>query len=157
MCVFWGSMCLKLLLKDDFESSKCWLDPWLSCMHDCTHIYIFPFLKNWFSAILTPYRHLAIYRAFQLPLIAILIASRQLGGSIEISSRPSIASRQLGGSIEISSRPSIASRQLVDRSSFLLAFCWFVPQKILDSFICRCLFARHLSTPLSVEIYWTPI
>ena len=140
VCVFWGSMCLKLLLKDDFESSKCWLDPWLSCMHDCTHIYIFPFLKNWFSAILTPYRHLAIYRAFQLPLITILIASRQLGGSIEISSRP-----------------SIASRQLVDRSSFLLTFCWFVPRKILDSFICRRLFARHLSTPLFVEIYWTPI
>ena len=161
MCVFLGSMCLKLLLRDVFENLKCWLNHWLTCMLDCIHICVFSFLEKLFLSNLdsfsTPSRHLAIYWAFQLPLIAILIASQQLGGSTEISSRPSIASRQLGGSIEISSRPLIASRQLVDRSSFLLAFCWFVPRKILDSFICRRLFARHLSTPLSVEIYWTPI
>ena len=31
VCVCFGSMCLKLLLRDDFESLKYWLDPWLCC------------------------------------------------------------------------------------------------------------------------------
>ena len=46
-----------------------------------------------------------------------------------------------------------------------LTFCWIIPRQILDSCICRRLFARHLSrhlsrhllTPLSIEIYWTSI
>ena len=43
-----------------------------------------------------------------------------------------------------------------------LAFCWFVPQQILDSCICqRFVFSTPGSTdvltPLSVEIYWTSI
>ena len=46
VCVFLGSMCLKLLLRDDFESSKCCLDLWLSYMLYYIHIYVFPFLKN---------------------------------------------------------------------------------------------------------------
>ena len=61
------------------------------------------------------------------------------------------------GLIEISSGPSTACRQLVDRSSFFLAFCWFFPQQILDSFIRRHLFAWHLLTALFVKIYWAPI
>ena len=48
VCVFLGSLCLNLLLSDDFESLKCCLDPWLSCMLDCIHICVFPFLKNCF-------------------------------------------------------------------------------------------------------------
>ena len=87
-------------------------------------------LSNLDSSSTAP-RHLAIYWAFQLPLIAILIASRQLSGSIEISFGP-----------------SIAYRQLVDRLSYFLIFCWFVPRQILNSFFCWCLFAWHLSRHL---------
>ena len=72
---FLGSLCLKLLFKDDFESLKCWLDHWLSCMLDCIHICVFPFLKNCFYAISTPPRHLAICQALKLFLIAILTLS----------------------------------------------------------------------------------
>ena len=43
-----------MLLKDDFESSKCWLDLWLSCMLYCIHICVFTFLKSWFLAGSTP-------------------------------------------------------------------------------------------------------
>ena len=43
VCVL-GSKCLTFFLRDDFESLKCCLDPWLSCMLDCIHIYVFPFL-----------------------------------------------------------------------------------------------------------------
>ena len=43
VCVFLGSMCLKLLLRDDFENLKYWLDPWLSCMFDWIHICVFHF------------------------------------------------------------------------------------------------------------------
>ena len=38
-----------LLLRDDFESSKFYLDPWLSYMFDCIHICVFLFLKNVFK------------------------------------------------------------------------------------------------------------
>ena len=60
VCVFLGSMSFKLLLKDDFENLKCWLDPWLSCMLDCIHICVFPFLKNFFKATSTDPWHLLI-------------------------------------------------------------------------------------------------
>ena len=114
-------------------------------LHAWLHSYLcFSLLEKLFLSNLdsfsTPPRHLAIYQAFQLPLIAILIASQQLDGSIKISS----------GS-------SIASRQLVDRSSFFLAFCWFVPRQILDSCIYRRLFcftpgSTPVSTPLDTSI-----
>ena len=48
VCVFLGSLCIIFLLRDDFESLKCWLDLWLSYMLDCIHICVFPFLKNGF-------------------------------------------------------------------------------------------------------------
>ena len=94
------------------------------------------------TLISTLARHLSIYQAFQLPLIAI-----------------SIASCQLGGLIEISSGPLIAFRQLVDRSSFFLAFYWFVHRQFhlstpfcstpgltpFDTFICRDLLSSYLS------------
>ena len=48
VCVL-GSMCLTfLLLRDDFESSKCCLDPWLSCMFDCIYICVFLFFEKLF-------------------------------------------------------------------------------------------------------------
>ena len=47
VCVCLGSLCLSfLLLRDDFKSLKCCLDPWLSCIFDCIHVYVFLFLKN---------------------------------------------------------------------------------------------------------------
>ena len=37
-------------------------------------------------------------------------------------------------------------------------FCWIVPRQIIDSCICRSLFgSTPVSTPLSVEIHWTPV
>ena len=48
VCVL-GFMCLTFfLLRDVFESLKCYLDPWLSCMFDCIHVCVFLFLKNGF-------------------------------------------------------------------------------------------------------------
>ena len=49
VCVFLESMCLKLLLRDVFETLKCWLDSCLSCMLDCIHIYVFPSWKTVFK------------------------------------------------------------------------------------------------------------
>ena len=74
--------------------------------------------------------------------------SSTLGGSIEKVHVSSIASRQLGWSIEL-----------------LFWIWWFVPQRMLNTCICRRPFsqhlprqiARYLSTPSSVEIYWWPI
>uniref|UniRef100_A0A7N2KQU5 Uncharacterized protein n=1 Tax=Quercus lobata TaxID=97700 RepID=A0A7N2KQU5_QUELO len=77
----------------------------------------------------TPPRHLAIYQAFQLLFIAISIASRQLGGSID----------KLSG-------PSIASRQLVDRSSFFIIFSveLFLDRSSAAASV-EAFFARHLT------------
>ena len=125
-------MCLKLLLIDVFESLICCLNPWLSCMLNCIHICVFPFLKNWFYAIPTPPRHLAICRALKLFLIAISTLPRQLGGSI----------KKVHGS-------SIASRQLVDRSNFFSYLCCFVPRHLLDNCICR---RFKLSTPFLIDV-----
>ena len=60
----------------------------------------------------TPPRHLAIYQASKLFLIAI---------------------STLGGLIEKVLVPSIASRHLVDQSSFCSWFCWVVPRHLLDT------------------------
>ena len=53
----------------------------------------------------------------------------------------------------------------MDRSCLFSCACCFVPRQILDSCICRRCFSghlswqmsQHLSTPLSVKIYWTLI
>ena len=70
-----------------------------------------------------------------------------------------------GGSIEKVPVSSIASRQLGRLIELLFLIWWFVPRHMLDTFICRWPFSRHLpqqiakhlSTPSSVEIYWWPI
>ena len=79
VCVFLGSMCLKLLLRDDFENLKFCLDLWLSCMFDCIHICVFSLLEKLFlsnlnssstpslsvellSCFLSQSRHLSIAR-----------------------------------------------------------------------------------------------
>ena len=36
------------LLRDDFESSKCCLDPLLSCMFDCIHVCVFLLFEKLF-------------------------------------------------------------------------------------------------------------
>ena len=51
---------LNILLRNICESLKCCLDPWLSCMLDCIHICVFPFLKNYFKATSKDPRHLSI-------------------------------------------------------------------------------------------------
>ena len=50
----------------------------------------------------------------------------------------------------------------MDRSSFFSYLCCFVPRHLLDSCICRRFklltpFSIDVSTPLSIEIYWTSI
>ena len=112
-------------------------------LHAWLHSYLcFSLLEKLFLSNLdsfsTPPRHMAIYRAFQLLFIAI-----------------SIASRQLGGSIDKLSRPSIASWQRVDQSSFFIIFS---VELFLDRCICQSLLcSTPVSTPLSIEIYWTTI
>ena len=137
-------MCLKLLLRDDFERFIWCLDHWLCCMFDCIHFSVFLFSKNYFKSLLdtssTPPRHLAICRAFKL----FLIAMSTPGGSIKKVLVSLIASQQLGRSIKL-----------------LFLICWFVPRHMLNTYICRRPFSqhlsrqisRHLSTPSSVEIY----
>ena len=125
MCVFLGSLCLKFLLRDDFKSLKCWLDLWLSCMLDCIHICVFPFLKNDFLSNLDtssiPPWHLAIYWALKVFSYHNINRSSTTGGS----------NKKVPG-------PSIAFRQLVDRLSF--SSCVFA------------LFLDTFSTSASVDV-----
>ena len=103
VCVFLGSMCLILFLRDNFESLKCCLNPWLSCMLNCIHIYVFPILKNSFKAISTHPQYLAYLSSSSIAFYHNLDNSRSLGGLIE---KVSI--------------PLISPRQILDPSSFLL-------------------------------------
>ena len=59
-----------LLLRNDFESSKFYLDPWLSYMFDCIHICVFLFLKNVFKQS----RHLLGTSRYQAYLLSFLVA-----------------------------------------------------------------------------------
>ena len=98
-----------MLLRDDFESSKCCLDFWLSCMLDCIHICVFFLLDKLILSYLdtssTPLDTWPICRDFKLFLIVILITVLIVGGSI---------GKILG--------PLIAYRQLMDWLRFFLAF-----------------------------------
>ena len=63
VCVCFESKCLRFfLLKDAFESLKCWLDLWLSSMHDCIHICVFLFLEKLFLHISTTSWYLSTAR-----------------------------------------------------------------------------------------------
>ena len=135
VCVF-GIYVLKIVVERWFWELKmlfgslvelyAWLHSYL-----CFSLLEKLFLSN-LDSFSTPPRHLAIYQAFHLPFITI-----------------SIASRQLGGSIEISFRSSIASRQLVDRSSFFNRVWEILPWHLstaasinaltLDTFLDTCL------------------
>ena len=51
VCVCFGIKMLIIfffLLRDVFKRSKCYLDPWLSCMFDCIHVYIFLLFEKLF-------------------------------------------------------------------------------------------------------------
>ena len=48
-CVFEIHVLLKSLLRDVFESLKCYLDHWLICILDCIHVYVFLLSKNCFE------------------------------------------------------------------------------------------------------------
>ena len=62
-----------------------------------------------------------------------------------------------GGSIKKVPVSSTASWQVGRSIKLLFLIWWFVPWHMLDTCIYRQPFSRHLSTPLSVEIYWWPI
>ena len=97
VCVFLGSMCLKLLLRDDFERFISCLDHWLCCM-----FMFFSSRKTVFKKIA---RHLlGTWLSVELP-------SFFSYHNLDTSSTP-------GGLIKKVPASSIASRQLVDRSSF---------------------------------------
>ena len=87
-------------------------------------IYVFFPLEKLFLSNLdsfsSPPRHLAIYRAFQLLLIAISIASRQLGGSIEISSGSSIAAQ----SIEVGFCLTVSRHLSIHQDFFFCMHCF---------------------------------
>ena len=65
MC--FGSKYLTFFFRDDFESSKCCLDIWLSSMLDCIHVCIFLFFEKLFlsnlDSFLIPLDSWVIYRA----------------------------------------------------------------------------------------------
>ena len=48
-CVFEIHVLLKSLLRDVFESLKCYLDHWLICILDCIHVCVFLLSKNCFE------------------------------------------------------------------------------------------------------------
>ena len=65
MCVFFylWMLCI-ILLRDIFESLKCWLDHWLSSLLVCIHFFVFFLsLKNCFLSSSIASRQLSIYRA----------------------------------------------------------------------------------------------
>ena len=117
------------LLRDVFKRSKCCLDPWLSCLFDHIHIYIFPFFEKLFLSnldnSLTPLDTQLIYRALQLLFIAILTP---LDSQVDRS------------------RKFLSPRQLLDPSSFLLP--WTPARQLHQSTLFK---ARHLSTPLDLS------
>ena len=115
------------MLRDVFESLKCFLDHWLSCILDCIHVYVFLLLKNCFEKLA---RHLLdsqlSVELSKLFLIAILIAPRYLVDR---------------------SRKFLTSRQLLDtwwinRASYLASSVF-----ILDSFSTHNLSTLLFSTP----------
>ena len=136
MCVFFGSMYLKLMLKDDFERLIWCLDHWLSSILNCIHVCVFLFSKNCFKSFLDTWLAFS-YR------------------KLDTSSTP-------GGSIKKVPIPSIAYRHLVDRSS-LISCVWCFCTSILarhlylstaksstlglaplDTFFCRALLRFYL-------------
>ena len=143
VCVFLGSMCLKLLLRDDFERFIWCLDHWLCCIFDCIHVSIFLFSKNYFKNLLNTSLTPGYLSSFQALSYCNLNTSSTPSGSIEKVPVSSITSWQLGWSIEL-----------------LFLIWWFVPWHMLDTCICWWPFSQHLpwqiawhlSTPSSVEI-----
>ena len=120
VCVFLRSLCLELLLRDDFERLLYWLDYWLSCMLDCIHVYVFHSRKTsfqkWLDTSSIPLRHLFVCQA-----------------SHSFSYRNPNSSLIPGGLIENAPTSSIALRYLVDWSSFC-SWIWFlVAQYFLDT------------------------
>ena len=158
-------MCLKFLLRDDFESLICWLDHWLSCMLDCIHVCVFFFFtsrKNVFKSLLDTFSIPCCLSSF---FSFFLSQSQQLLNTWWIDREcfcilDSISTP--GGSIENASTSSIASWHLVDQSRFWSGIWWYVPRYLIDTFCCRrpfffsTPFSTDVSTPLdtsSVEIY----
>ena len=138
-----GIHVLKNCCRDDFESLKCWLDHWLSCMLDCIHIYVF--FSSW---------------------EIVFKQSRQL---LDTSSTPGYLSSFSTSSYR--NLDSFSTTRWVNRQNFwtldsfsiaggliellYYLFCWIVPQQILDNCICRSLLClTPVSTPLDTTIYW---
>ena len=115
------------MLRDVFESLKCFLDHWLSCILDCIHVCVFLLLKNCFEKLAQHLLDSQLFvELFKLFLIAILIAPRYLVDR---------------------SRKFLTSRQLLDtwwinRASYLASSVF-----ILDSFSTHNLLTLLFSTP----------
>ena len=135
MCVYFGIKMLIFLFRDDFDCSKCCSDPWLSCMLDCIHIYVFSFLKNCFKATLTDRRHLSTPGLFVDLFNWFLSQSQHLsiaGGSIEKVFVPSIDPRSIEllfaldtFSIDASVEP-FKARQILDTSWSIKIYWWAI-------------------------------
>ena len=77
MCVCFGSMSLTFfLLRDDFQSLKCYLDLWLSSMLNCIHICVFlifeKLLLSNLNSCWTPLDSYDIYRALSASFYRII-------------------------------------------------------------------------------------
>ena len=121
MCVFFISMCFKILIKRWFWEIIVLIGSLIE-LHVGLHSYLcLSFLeklvlKKWLDTSSIPPRHLAICR-----------------DSSAVSYRFLDSSSILGGSIEKAPTSSIASRHLVDWSSFCSWIWWVFPQYLLDT------------------------
>ena len=148
MCVFLGSMCLKIDVERCFWKFKMFFGS-LVVLHAWLHSYLcFSLLEKLFLSNLDTSRHLAYLSR------SLVVCYRNRDSCLDSwwidreNSWTLNSFSTAGGSIKI-----------------LFSFCWIVPRQLLDSFICLHFFPRHLSrhlarylsTPLSVKNYWTPI
>ena len=130
-----------MLLRDDFECSKSCLDLWLTCMLDCIHIYVFPFLKNYFKVTLTDPWHLPT------PGLSMELFSWFLSQSRHLS-----IARWINREISC-----LFISSSIHRAYFAVdTFGHLSMAASAETFKARHL-SRYLLTPLSVENYWTPI
>ena len=132
-------MCLKFLLRDDFERFIWCLDLWLCFMFDCIHVLFFSSWKTIFKSLLdtssTPGYLLSFLDFFSYHN---LDTSLTPGGSIKKVPVSSIASRQLGRSIEL-----------------LFLIWWVFPRHLhLLTAICSTPTSIDVSTPLDTFIFW---
>ena len=168
MCVFLGSICLKIVVERWFWKFKMLFGSLVE-LHALLHSYLcFSLLEKLILSYLytssIPPQHLAICRDPKLLLIVISTDPRQLGGSIEKVPRPSIASRHLVDWISLISYVWYFCTSTLSRHLYLLTTKSLTPDSTpLNTFICQDLlrfnlhflmrYEPHFSRSLSQYLY----